>query len=183
MRILKKRSPLKNPLILFLATFVATVGIYCLLAPNDLSNRKPAQFNKVSSSLENMKEFKRKVISTLKLEKLSGGEAQITMTLPAEVCQQYQRFDLNLEAEGIALNGEPVQIIKSKSCTDLDTETLEMSWQVSLKDQPALVDVMVETWNIKALSFIPQASQKPLRITGYEFIYVLGAPASVQLRP
>lgn len=183
MRILKKRSPLKNPFIFFISAFVATVGIYCLLSPTDLSNRKPAQFSSGSSGLENIKEFKKKVISTLNIKKLSDGEAQITMTLPAELCQQYQRFDLSLEAEGIALNGEPVQITKSKTCTDLDSETLEMSWQVSLKDQPALVDVPVKNWNIKALLFVPQRDQKPLRITGYEFIYVLGVPASIQLKP
>lgn len=183
MRILKKRSPLKNPFIFFITAFIVTVGIYCLLAPNDLSHRKPAEFNSGSSGLDNIKEFKKKIISTLKIEKLVDGEAQIKMNLPAELCQHYQRFDLSLEADGIALNGEPVQIIKSKTCLDLDSETLEMSWQVSLKDQPALVDVMVETWNIKALSFIPQRDQKPLRITGYEFIYVLGVPASIQLKP
>ncbi len=182
MRILKKRPSLKNQLIFFLATFVATVGIYCLIAPNDLSNRKPAQFDTGSTGLGNLKEFKQKVISTVKIEKLSKSHAQIKINLPAEVCQYFQRFELTLEAEGIALNGDPVQITKAKTCTDLDTETLEISWQISLKDQPALVDVQVETWNIKSLAFVPQKDQKLLRISGYEFIYVLGAPASVPLK-
>ncbi len=168
---------------LFVGTVAVTVAIYFLTTPGGLSARRPAQFIEGSSALEDVKEFKRKVISTLKIEKTSAVAAKITVNLPAEICQQYQSFEIVLEAEGVALNGEPIRISKTKNCSDLDPETLEVTWQVALSDQPPLLDVQIQTWNIKSLSFGPQPGVNPIKITGYEFIYVLGSPPAVHFNP
>ena len=183
MRILEKIFQIKSHIILFLGAVAVTVAIYFLTTPMEGTHRRPAQVNESSVDFEDVKEFKRKIISTLKIEKRSSSESFVKIILPAEVCQKFQRFDLVLEAEGVALNGEPLQITESKTCLDLDSETLEMKWLISSKDQPQLVDTVVEVWNLKGLAFVPRGNQPPLRITGYEFIYVLGAPPSVQLKP
>lgn len=141
-------------------------------------SRKPATFS-TEISLGNIKDFKKSVIETLEIRKVSESEFSISLLFAPEICQEYQKFSLILQADGIALSGEPVQIELEKSCLDLNPETGEMIWLVNSDQRHPLIDTAIQNWHIKGL--IIQSSQKPeIRISGYEFISVLGNPPEVQ---
>lgn len=172
---------LKANLILFFGTILVTLSIYFLTTPSSLSGRNPAQFENSATDFENIKQLKQQIISTLKISKKSNDEFEVSISLPSDICQHYQNFVLTLEAEGVAINGEPLEVIKTKTCSDLNTENLSMTWPVGRPDQPALLDQPIRIWNIKSLFLKPNSEAKPIRISSYEIIFVLGAPASIEI--
>jgi hypothetical protein len=181
MRILKKIYDLKTLFIFFVAAVIITVLTFLTVGPRNEA-RRPSQFIGSQSSVDDIKEFKRQVISSLQIQSVSADDTAVSMLLPAEICQHYKQFELTVEAEGLAVDGNPVRMTVSKDCLDLNAQTLRLIWHVRPRDLPPAMDIPVKTWNIKALTFIPQSEEQPIRITGYEFIFVLGSPAAIEFK-
>ncbi|MEZ0390844.1 MAG: hypothetical protein ACAH59_01420 [Pseudobdellovibrionaceae bacterium] len=171
MRILKKSK-------WFLLAFVGLAAAFLVWKRAYGPQRQPAQFASEMPQAQ-FKEFKRHVIQTLKIEKISDSQSDISLRLPLEICQSYQKFRLLLEAEGFALNGKPVQVSLEKTCLDLDPQSFEIHWHFSQNQQSELLDEPVKTWVLKGLQFVDSDGSVQQRITGYEFISVWTSPPEI----
>lgn len=179
MRVLKISDRIKA--LLFFCLLVAGAVIFFF---NEKENkpllRWPAQFQKTSSA-KDLKAFKRQLIQNLVVQKQSPRKTAIRVSIPDDICLEYQKFELVVEAEGVAVSGEPVQASITKSCQDLDPQSLEQEWVFSAAQRPENLDPSISKWNLKSLIFHPQQQDtKMIHVKGYEVISVLGAMPSVE---
>jgi hypothetical protein len=165
-------------ILILLVFLVAAGGIFYF--GTSVNTRKPASMAD-GAQAGDIKEFKRGLIKTLIIEQVSASESSVSIKMSPEICNQYQKFELVLVAEGFAINGDPVLMSVERSCLDLNAETGEMLWSIKASEQSPFIEEPISKWQIKALN-IQGPQQTGISVTGYEFIAVLGTVPTIQFQ-
>lgn len=130
-----------------------------------------------------VKAIKAAMIHSLQMATLGTGEVDISMEVPLSFCQKYENLEMTIEAQGVSMSGEPIQMASKRRCYEIGLESKRVTWFFHPSIVPDesyfhknLSEPVPSRWFIKEINFYSNDMEQTLKLSSYEIIYVLGAP-------
>jgi hypothetical protein len=110
-------------------------------------------------------------------ETLEGGKSR-------DVCEDFSLIEITVRAEGVAVNGEPVQKKFSRACEHAVSSETVAPVIVTIDELKKFADdeagFWPEEWYVSEVRISNALTGRSIDIDGYEIIFVLGHPLSVK---